>query len=72
LQVGSHITGGDVYGAIPENVFINHKVMLPPRSKGTITYIAEPGNYDITVSEASVILHQYAVKGRVPASTWES
>ncbi|KAK2171777.1 hypothetical protein NP493_1027g00073 [Ridgeia piscesae] len=48
MKVGSHITGGDVYGAIPENVFINHKVMLPPRSKGTITYIAEPGNYDIT------------------------
>ncbi|KAI0225650.1 V-type proton ATPase catalytic subunit A [Lamellibrachia satsuma] len=48
MKVGSHITGGDVYGVIPENVFINHKVMLPPKSKGTVTYIAEAGNYDIT------------------------
>ena len=53
-----------MYGTIPENVFINHKVMLPPRSKGTITYIAEPGNYDITVRAASVVLQQYPVKGR--------
>lgn len=24
--------------------------MLPPRSRGTVTYLAPPGNYDISVS----------------------
>ena len=49
-QVGSHITGGDIYGIVYENIFIKHKVMLPPNAKGTVTWIAEPGSYDVTVS----------------------
>ncbi|XP_065344229.1 V-type proton ATPase catalytic subunit A-like [Cloeon dipterum] len=48
MKVGSHITGGDIYGIVMENSLIKeHKMMLPPRAKGTITYIAEPGNYTI-------------------------
>nr|KAF6377243.1 ATPase H+ transporting V1 subunit A [Myotis myotis] len=46
LRVGSHITGGDIYGIVNENSLIKHKIMLPPRSRGTVTYIAPPGNYD--------------------------
>uniref|UniRef100_A0A2D4GE42 V-type proton ATPase catalytic subunit A n=1 Tax=Micrurus corallinus TaxID=54390 RepID=A0A2D4GE42_MICCO len=46
LRVGSHITGGDIYGLVNENSLIKHKIMLPPRNRGTITYIAPPGNYD--------------------------
>jgi len=29
---------------------VDHKIMLPPKALGTITYIAEPGSYDVTVS----------------------
>jgi len=48
VKVGSHVTGGDIYGMVYENVFINHKIMLPPKAKGTITWIADPGSYDMT------------------------
>lgn len=46
-RVNSHVTGGDVFGVVQENSIISHKIMLPPRAKGTVTYIAEPGNYDL-------------------------
>ncbi len=41
------MTGGDVYGMVQENTLIKHKMMLPPKSRGTVTYIAPPGNYTI-------------------------
>ncbi|XP_054167437.1 V-type proton ATPase catalytic subunit A [Oppia nitens] len=47
VRVGSHITGGDIFGYVHENTLIKHKIILPPRAKGTVTYIAEPGNYDL-------------------------
>lgn len=50
LQVGSHVTGGDIYGMVFENSLIKHKLMLPPRNRGTVTYLATPGHYDISVS----------------------
>ena len=50
FQIGSHITGGDIYGIVYENNLIRHKIMLPPKAKGTVTWIAEPGSYDVTVS----------------------
>ena len=55
FQVGSHVTGGDIYGVVPENILIKHKLMMPPRSRGTVTYIAEPGNYTINVSFGYVL-----------------
>ncbi|XP_063959867.1 V-type proton ATPase catalytic subunit A [Lytechinus pictus] len=48
IRVGSHITGGDYYGMVPENTLIEHRLMLPPKQRGTVTWIAEPGYYDIT------------------------
>ncbi len=48
-QVGSHITGGDIFGLVPENKMIKHRIMLHPKSKGTVTYIAPEGNYTLEV-----------------------
>lgn len=48
--MGSHITGGDIYGMVFENSLIKHKIMLPPRNRGTVTYVAPPGHYDVNVS----------------------
>ncbi|XP_023244645.1 V-type proton ATPase catalytic subunit A-like [Centruroides sculpturatus] len=48
VRVGSHITGGDIYGIVQENTLIKHKIMLPPKSKGKVTYVAEAGSYDVT------------------------
>ncbi|KAG7225022.1 hypothetical protein INR49_014477 [Caranx melampygus] len=42
-----HITGGDIYGMVYENSLIKHKIMLPPKNRGTVTYVAPPGSYDV-------------------------
>ncbi|KAG6849415.1 hypothetical protein H0H93_008661 [Arthromyces matolae] len=48
FNVGDHISGGDIFGGVYENSLLdNHKIMLPPRALGTITHIAEKGNYAI-------------------------
>ncbi|XP_072049479.1 V-type proton ATPase catalytic subunit A isoform X2 [Amphiura filiformis] len=47
IRVGSHITGGDFYGLVEENSLIEHRLMLPPKTRGTVTWIASPGSYTI-------------------------
>lgn len=47
-KVGDHITGGDIYATVFENSLMNdHQILLPPRARGTITYIAEKGSYTV-------------------------
>jgi len=46
-RVGDHITGGDIYGKVYENSLVSHDIMLPPRGRGTITFIAPKGSYDL-------------------------
>jgi vacuolar-type H+-ATPase catalytic subunit A/Vma1 len=47
-KVGDQITGGDVFGSVFENSLLSdHKILLPPRAKGTITKIAEKGSYTV-------------------------
>lgn len=48
LSEGDHISGGDIYGSVFENSLLkDHKIMLGPRARGTITYIAEKGSYGV-------------------------
>ncbi|KAJ5737731.1 uncharacterized protein N7483_002856 [Penicillium malachiteum] len=48
FKVGDHITGGDVWGTVFENSLVNdHKILLPPRARGTITRIAAAGSYTV-------------------------
>ncbi|KAA0192747.1 Atp6v1a [Hyalella azteca] len=47
VKVGSHITGGDVFGVVYENTLIKHKILLPPKARGTVTFLAAPGNYTV-------------------------
>eukprot|EP00359_Climacostomum_virens_P009988 CAMPEP_0204908498 /NCGR_PEP_ID=MMETSP1397-20131031/7429_1 /ASSEMBLY_ACC=CAM_ASM_000891 /TAXON_ID=49980 /ORGANISM="Climacostomum Climacostomum virens, Strain Stock W-24" /LENGTH=585 /DNA_ID=CAMNT_0052078043 /DNA_START=40 /DNA_END=1797 /DNA_ORIENTATION=+ len=47
-RVGDIISGGDIYGVVYENaLFDEHRIMLHPEARGTITYIAEPGDYTV-------------------------
>jgi len=46
-RVGDHVTGGDIFGSIFENTLIDHRVMLPPKAMGTITWLADKGNYTL-------------------------
>lgn len=47
VQVGDRITGGDIYGIVNENSLIEHRLMLPPGARGTVTYIAPTGHYNV-------------------------
>eukprot|EP00760_Papus_ankaliazontas_P029144 PhM_4_TR4148/c1_g1_i1/m.22014/K02145/ATPeV1A, ATP6A; V-type H+-transporting ATPase subunit A len=49
VRVGDMITGGDIYGRVPENTLMgSHNVMLPPNHQGKITWMAPAGNYSLT------------------------
>lgn len=48
VRVGDVVTGGDIFGNVVENSLLaDHSIMLPPRVKGRVTYVAEPGNYTL-------------------------
>jgi len=36
-----------VYGVVYENTLVTHEIILPPRARGTVTFIAPPGSYTI-------------------------
>lgn len=50
VRVGSHVTGGDIFGYVHENTLIKQKIMLPPKARGTVTFIAAAGSYDLNVN----------------------
>lgn len=47
FKVGDRITGGDIYGIVQENTLMEHRILLPPQAKGTVSYIAPPGQYSL-------------------------
>ncbi|KUI63852.1 V-type proton ATPase catalytic subunit A [Cytospora mali] len=48
MKVGDHISGGDVWGTVFENSFIStHRILFPPRARGTITKIADKGSFTV-------------------------
>ncbi len=53
-KVGDQVVGGDILGTVPETAVVLHKIMVPPKMKGTITKIVEKGEY--TVLEPIVTL----------------
>ena len=47
VKPGDQVTGGDVLGAVQETDSILHKIMLPPKMKGTIVSI-QSGSFTVT------------------------
>jgi V-type H+-transporting ATPase subunit A len=48
FKVGEKIVGGDIYGSVHENTYMtDHSIMCPPNAMGTITFLAEEGNYSL-------------------------
>lgn len=48
LKPGQLLTGGDVIGVVRENdLFYQHKIMLPPKAKGRLVEIQPQGEYDV-------------------------
>ncbi|CEM16492.1 unnamed protein product [Vitrella brassicaformis CCMP3155] len=49
VKVGDMLSGGDVFGTCIENELVNqHKIMVPPNSKGRVKYIAPAGTYSLS------------------------
>eukprot|EP01128_Nolandella_sp_AFSM9_P000687 TRINITY_DN10828_c0_g1_i1.p1 TRINITY_DN10828_c0_g1~~TRINITY_DN10828_c0_g1_i1.p1 ORF type:complete len:633 (-),score=189.09 TRINITY_DN10828_c0_g1_i1:182-2080(-) len=49
FKVGDLVTGGDIYGIVRENDLItSHKIMVPPKARGEIKYLAPAGLYTVT------------------------
>ena len=47
VSVGDLVQGGTVLGVVPETSLIEHRVMVPPDVSGTLTWVAEAGEYTI-------------------------
>jgi V-type H+-transporting ATPase subunit A len=55
LKIGDLVSGGDVLGFTFENdLFNDHKIMLPPKSYGRIVEIMPKGNYTVGVPIAVI------------------
>lgn len=55
VKVGDLVTGGDILGNVFENnLFKDHKIMVPPKAQGKIKYIAPAGTYTVKDTVAEV------------------
>jgi V-type H+-transporting ATPase subunit A len=55
IKPGAIIKGGDILGTVFENNLLNeHRILVPPKVKGTVLSVVESGNYTIkdTIVEA--------------------
>lgn len=49
FKTGQNLVGGDVIGIVKENdLFYEHKILIPPKSKGRVVKQAPEGDYTIT------------------------
>ncbi|MGB9694749.1 MAG: V-type ATP synthase subunit A [Caldisericaceae bacterium] len=67
VKVGDKLAGGDIIGTVDETPLIKHRVLLPPDVEGTVTFVAESGEYTVdeivariksSASEVDVKLYQ--------------
>jgi V-type H+-transporting ATPase subunit A len=55
IKPGAMIKGGDILGTVFENNLLSeHRILVPPRLKGTVISVVEAGMYNIkeTIVEA--------------------
>ena len=53
-RIGDSVTAGDVLGTVPETEVVLHKIMVPNGLTGTVEWLAEAGQYNITQPIARV------------------
>ncbi|MBR6677443.1 MAG: V-type ATP synthase subunit A [Oscillospiraceae bacterium] len=46
-KVGDKVRGGDVLGTVQETAVVLHKIMVPVKLAGTLSFVAEEGDYTI-------------------------
>ena len=52
-----HVSGGDVFGIVQENTLVKHKIMVHPKEKGIVKWIAPRGDYTVDVRHNFNYLH---------------
>ena len=83
FKKGDHITGGDSFGTVFENSLLSvHRILLPPRARGTITKMPKAGSYTVDEKILEVefegkkteysMMHQWPVRAPRPVSDKES
>jgi V-type H+-transporting ATPase subunit A len=48
IKIGQILAGGDILGNVFENnLFDDHKILLPPKARGKVTWVAPAGSYTL-------------------------
>ncbi|MCD6475957.1 MAG: V-type ATP synthase subunit A [Anaerolineaceae bacterium] len=47
ISEGTEVSGGTILGSVPETPSFEHRIMVPPNLKGTLTWLAPKGNYTL-------------------------
>jgi len=48
VSEGDTVSGGDIYGVVPETEVVENRLMVPPDMSGVVTWLAPEGHYPIT------------------------
>ncbi len=46
-KLGVEVSGGSILGTVPETEALEHRIMVPPETCGTLTWVAEAGEYTL-------------------------
>ena len=68
--VGDAVAAGDVLGSVPETAVVLHKIMVPNGIKGTVEWVAEEGEYNITQPIARIKTDKGEVKELTMVQKW--
>ena len=70
VKVGDAVVGGDVLGTVPETAVVLHKIMVPVGIKGTVEWVADEGQYNITQTIARVRTEKGEVRELTMVQKW--
>lgn len=56
VKAGDNVGPGDVLGSVQENTLMASKILVPPKNRGKLSFIAEEGNYTVTDVIATIEL----------------
>ena len=69
-QIGDAVTAGDVLGTVPETEVVLHKIMVPNGLTGTVEWLAEAGQYNITQPIARIRTENGEVRELTMVQKW--
>ncbi len=70
VKPGEYVTGGMIIATTPETTAIVHKVMVPPNIEGTVTKVADNGEYTINDTIVTIEAPDGTVKELTMTQKW--